>query len=81
DAGIDVLIAVRGDAEQLAEGARTAGKADIIFAPDADSAAPILSAMLREGDAVLVKGSRGVRCEKIIHYIAERFETLNENPQ
>jgi UDP-N-acetylmuramoyl-tripeptide--D-alanyl-D-alanine ligase len=81
DAGIDVLIAVRGDAEQLAEGARTAGKADVIFAPDADSAAPILSAMLREGDAVLVKGSRGVRCEKIIHYIAERFETLNENPQ
>lgn len=74
DLGIDVLIAVRGDAEHLAKGAREKGKTEVIFAADSDVAASALSSIIREGDAVLVKGSRGVRCEKIIEYLTERFE-------
>lgn len=75
ETGIDVLIAVRGDAEHLAEGARSVGKTEVIFAADSEAAAPILSSIVREGDAILVKGSRGVRCEKVIEYLAQRFET------
>lgn len=75
ETGIDVLIAVRGDAEHLAAGARCIGKTEVIFASDSDAAGPILSSIVREGDAVLIKGSRGVRCEKILEYLVERFET------
>ena len=72
--GIDVLIGVRGLAEDLVRGAETQGLSDVRFAPDSDSAGKMLAAEIREGDVVLVKGSRGVRTERVVERLLTEFE-------
>lgn len=65
EAGIDFVVGVRGNAEHLAAAACTAGVA-ALFLPNAEAAGQWLSRNLREGDMVLVKGSRGVHLERAI---------------
>jgi UDP-N-acetylmuramoyl-tripeptide--D-alanyl-D-alanine ligase len=65
EAGIDVVVGVRGNAEHLAAAACGQGVA-ALFLPDAEAAGTWMAANLREGDVVLVKGSRGVRLERAI---------------
>ena len=72
--GIDKLIGVRGLGEELVRGAETQGLSDIEFAKDSDAAAEVLATEIREGDVVLVKGSRGVRTEKVIERLLKDFE-------
>jgi UDP-N-acetylmuramoyl-tripeptide--D-alanyl-D-alanine ligase len=65
----DLLVAVGGaNAEKLSLGAREAGMPDsaIHRVEDADSAAELLRRVLRPGDAVLVKGSRGVGLDRTV---------------
>ena len=57
--GIDLVIGVRGNAEYLAQAARQAG-ATAMFVASPQDAGKWLKAELREGDAVLLKASRGV---------------------
>jgi UDP-N-acetylmuramoyl-tripeptide--D-alanyl-D-alanine ligase len=68
EAGIDVVIGVRGNAEHLVMAASDAGVVglDTLFLPDAESAGAWLRENLKLGDVVLVKGSRGVHLEKAI---------------
>jgi UDP-N-acetylmuramoyl-tripeptide--D-alanyl-D-alanine ligase len=73
--GVDILIGVRGLAEDLVDGARHAGLADARFAVDSDTAGEMLVSLIEPGDAVLVKGSRGVRTEKVLEALFERHET------
>ncbi len=72
--GVDKLIGVRGLASEMVAGAADAGLADVEFAEDSDAAADLLSSQIREDDLVLVKGSRGVRTEKVIERLLEKFE-------
>jgi UDP-N-acetylmuramoyl-tripeptide--D-alanyl-D-alanine ligase len=65
EAGIDFVVGVRGNAEHLAAAACTGGVA-ALFLPDAEAAGHWLCENLREGDLVLVKGSRGVHLERAI---------------
>jgi UDP-N-acetylmuramoyl-tripeptide--D-alanyl-D-alanine ligase len=58
--GVDVVIGVRGHAEALVQGAGDRG----IFALTPEDAGMWMLANLREGDAVLLKASRGVRLEQ-----------------
>jgi len=76
--GIDRLIGVRGLARDLVDGAQDAGLADAEFAADSNEAAEIVSGTIKPGDVVLVKGSRGVRTEKIIEKLLERFRLAEE---
>jgi UDP-N-acetylmuramoyl-tripeptide--D-alanyl-D-alanine ligase len=71
---VDMLIGVRGLAEDLVSGAETLGLSNARFASDSDVAGKMLAAEIREGDVVLVKGSRGVRTEKVIERLLEEFE-------
>ncbi|MGD9587759.1 MAG: UDP-N-acetylmuramoyl-tripeptide--D-alanyl-D-alanine ligase [Pyrinomonadaceae bacterium] len=71
--GVDKLIGVRGLAEHLVEGARSGGL-EAEFMTDSDAAADALSGQVREDDLILIKGSRGVRTEKIVERLAEDFE-------
>ncbi|HLA95974.1 MAG TPA: UDP-N-acetylmuramoyl-tripeptide--D-alanyl-D-alanine ligase, partial [Pyrinomonadaceae bacterium] len=71
---IDVLIGVRGFGQQLVDGARSAGLENASFAADSDQAGEMLADTIREGDVVLIKGSRGVRTEKVIEKLLEKFE-------
>lgn len=73
--GVDILIGVRGLAENLVDGAKLAGLADARFAIDSDAAGEMLVSLIEPGDAVLIKGSRGVRTEKVLEALFERFET------
>jgi UDP-N-acetylmuramoyl-tripeptide--D-alanyl-D-alanine ligase len=72
--GIDKLIGVRGLAGELVAGARHAGLADAEFAEDSDAAGSLLLDQVREDDLILVKGSRGVRTEKVIEKLLEKFK-------
>ena len=74
DLGIDKLIGVRGLAKDLVEGARDGGLEESEFAEDSDAAADLLCSEVRRGDVVLVKGSRGVRTEKVIEKLLSKFK-------
>lgn len=71
---VDLLIGVRGNADELVKGAVESGQANAVFAADSGEAAEILCGRITAGDVVLVKGSRGVRTEKVIEKILEKFE-------
>lgn len=72
-AGIDLLWGVRGLAAQLVAGANEAGLGQTSFFENADEAARAIVAEIREGDLVLVKGSRGVATDRIVSALRERF--------
>jgi UDP-N-acetylmuramoyl-tripeptide--D-alanyl-D-alanine ligase len=58
ETGVDVLVAVGPRAAHLAD-----GYGEIVALPDAQAAAEALPALLRPGDTVLLKASRGVGLE------------------
>jgi UDP-N-acetylmuramoyl-tripeptide--D-alanyl-D-alanine ligase len=72
-AGIEVVWGVRGLGAAIVEGASEAGTAATRFFESSDEAARELVEEIREGDLVLVKGSRGVATDKIVGAIRERF--------
>ncbi|HEY6229742.1 MAG TPA: UDP-N-acetylmuramoyl-tripeptide--D-alanyl-D-alanine ligase [Pyrinomonadaceae bacterium] len=72
-AGVDLVWGVRGLASALVEGAKEAGVTATRFFESSDEAGRALLDELREGDLVLVKGSRGVATDKVVSAIRERF--------
>lgn len=72
-AACDLLVAVGGaDAGLIADGARAAGQPNetIYRVEDADRATDLLRRVLRRGDVVLVKGSRGVGLDRTVEALA-----------
>ena len=65
EAGLDLVVGVRGNARYLAAAACTGGVASL-FIPEVEDAGRWMQANLRPGDVVLVKGSRGVHLERAI---------------
>jgi UDP-N-acetylmuramoyl-tripeptide--D-alanyl-D-alanine ligase len=63
--GIDVIIGVRGHAQQIVDGALEAGGLAMFLASPLD-AGDWLKGELRQGDVVLLKASRGVGLEQAI---------------
>jgi UDP-N-acetylmuramoyl-tripeptide--D-alanyl-D-alanine ligase len=70
ESGIDLVVGVRGNAQHLVQGARDAG-ALAIFLPSPLEAGEWLKAELREGDAVLLKASRGVGLEQALRVLQQ----------
>jgi UDP-N-acetylmuramoyl-tripeptide--D-alanyl-D-alanine ligase len=68
----ELVIAVGPLARAILDGARRAGLAPelLLHYPDADVASAALPSLLEAGDAVLVKGSRGVHLEAVASAIA-----------
>lgn len=66
--GLDFLVGVRGEARQMVEEAVAAGmgRERTAFFDDPAEAGAFVKSLAREGDALLFKGSRGVRMEKAL---------------
>jgi UDP-N-acetylmuramoyl-tripeptide--D-alanyl-D-alanine ligase len=65
DAGINTVLGVRGNARYIAEAASQAG-AEALFLESPEAAGEWLREHLAPGDAVLLKGSRGVKLERAL---------------
>ena len=65
-AGVDVLVAVAGAARELAAAAAAAGLRETFFFETPEEAGDFVRALARPGDALLFKGSRGVRMERAL---------------
>ena len=64
-----MLIAVGGaPARALANAAVAAGmtRAEVVYVTTSDEAADVTASRVRPGDFVLVKGSRGVRTDRVV---------------
>jgi UDP-N-acetylmuramoyl-tripeptide--D-alanyl-D-alanine ligase len=68
--GVEFLIAVGPHAEAYLLGAIRAGLRDVVRVLDADEATVALTAVMRDGDAVLVKGSHFMGLEKLAETMA-----------
>jgi len=72
---VDMVVGVGALAKEIVEGARKGGvpEASLHHFATAADAAVALEGLLRPGDAVLVKGSRGVKLEAVVDAIVGRF--------
>ena len=67
EAGIDVVIGVRGLAREIVAGAQAeSSRTKAIFVETPQAAGDWLKQNLKPGDAVLLKASRGVRLEQAL---------------
>ncbi|HKQ60680.1 MAG TPA: hypothetical protein VJS92_05295, partial [Candidatus Polarisedimenticolaceae bacterium] len=64
-------------ARQAAEAARRAGVAEIYQHADSARAAEALPEFLRDGDLIVVKGSRGVRLERVVQALTATPEGVH----
>ncbi len=72
--GIDKLYGVEGLAQNLLEGAKSAGLKGGGFYENSQVAGEKFLTEVQTGDLILVKGSRGVRTEKVVEKLLENFE-------
>jgi UDP-N-acetylmuramoyl-tripeptide--D-alanyl-D-alanine ligase len=63
---MDMLVGVRGAASKIVEGARANGLLAAEYVESPEEAGEWLAATVRQGDAVLLKASRGVRLERAL---------------
>ena len=75
EAGIDVLWGVRGLAREIIAGANSAGLNTKFFESSTDVSDAIIKE-LREGDLVLIKGSRGVATDKVVAALKQQFPLI-----
>jgi UDP-N-acetylmuramoyl-tripeptide--D-alanyl-D-alanine ligase len=77
--GIDVLWGVRGLAAEIVSGAAEKGMGETAFFESSDEAAAAAINAAREGDLILVKGSRSVETDRVVKALKERFPLAGEN--
>jgi len=65
---VDVLIVVGAETAPILQAAQADGLQKAHAAADTDEAAALLRQIAREGDLVLVKGSRTARMERVIQH-------------
>ena len=79
---LDWIIGVRGDAESFVRGAIEAGypAGRSKFFASSEEAGAFVADLMQRGDVLLVKGSRGVKMERIVEALDARFPRVNAEP-
>lgn len=67
----DLLITAGENARFIAEGARESGVPEVIYRTTTEEAAALAGELVKNGDTVLVKASRGMHFEKVCEAIGE----------
>jgi UDP-N-acetylmuramoyl-tripeptide--D-alanyl-D-alanine ligase len=77
---IDWIVGVAGDASEIVEGAVAAGfpRAQTKFFSSSEDAAKFLELFVTPGDLLLVKGSRGVKMERVVEALLTRYVSPGE---
>lgn len=77
-AGLAAIIGVQGQATEILEGALEAGmdRSRLKFARDAVQAGELVAQMVKKGDVVLIKGSRGVKLEQVLNTLRAAFSSM-----
>jgi UDP-N-acetylmuramoyl-tripeptide--D-alanyl-D-alanine ligase len=78
ETGVDLVWGVRGLGKEIATGAAEAGVATRFFDSSEDAATEVVKEV-REGDLILIKGSRGVATDKVVSALRERFPLAGED--
>ncbi len=78
--GLDCIVAVQGQAAEIVNGAIGAGMpaSQALFFGDSSAAAEFLADFVRPGDLLLVKGSRGVKMERIVEALRAKYPLAEE---
>lgn len=69
--GVQLLIAIGEDAKEMARGAKEEGLENVMYFSKKDAFYKEMNDIIRKGDVILVKGSRGMEMEKIVKKIME----------
>jgi UDP-N-acetylmuramoyl-tripeptide--D-alanyl-D-alanine ligase len=79
---LDCVVAVQGNALQIVNGAVEAGMpaSQAHFFADSSAAAEFVTGFVRPGDLLLVKGSRGVKMERIVDALRAKYPLADEVP-
>jgi UDP-N-acetylmuramoyl-tripeptide--D-alanyl-D-alanine ligase len=79
---LDWIIGVQGEAENFVRGAVDAGHpaAQAKFFASSAEAGVSLADLIDRGDVLLVKGSRGVKMERIVEALDSRFTRADADP-
>jgi UDP-N-acetylmuramoyl-tripeptide--D-alanyl-D-alanine ligase len=77
---LDCVVAVQGNAVEIVNGAIEAGMpaSQAHFFDDSTAAAAFLADFVRLGDLLLVKGSRGVKMERIVEALHAKYPLTDE---
>jgi UDP-N-acetylmuramoyl-tripeptide--D-alanyl-D-alanine ligase len=77
---LDCVVAVQGNAVEIVNGAIEAGMpaSQAHFFDDSTAAAAFLADFVRLGDLLLVKGSRGVKMERIVEALDAKYPLADE---
>jgi UDP-N-acetylmuramoyl-tripeptide--D-alanyl-D-alanine ligase len=77
---LDCIVAVQGNAEQIAKGAVEVGmsRSQVHFFADSSAAAGFLAGLVQPGDLLLVKGSRGVKMERIVEALRAKYPLADQ---
>jgi UDP-N-acetylmuramoyl-tripeptide--D-alanyl-D-alanine ligase len=75
-AGVHVLVAVGPLSRETAEAARRAGVGEVHHYPDSVAAEKGVAEFLRDGDLIVVKGSRAMQMERVVRALSTAFEEV-----
>ncbi len=79
-AGVALVIGCGGLVDLALVGAAARG-VDVVASPSTEAAAEEAISRVREGDAVLVKGSRSVGAERVVAALVRRLGAVQEKPE
>jgi UDP-N-acetylmuramoyl-tripeptide--D-alanyl-D-alanine ligase len=78
-AGVEVMIGVGPLTRTSLESARRSGVQEVHHETDAVAAARYLAGRMRSGDLVLVKGSRGVKLDRLVDEVVRDRKPTEED--